>query len=153
MNIIITNQSHISHGRITLEDYQNALDTLLYELEAKNVKIADIYTCPHARRDHCDCKKPKTFFVEKAIEKYNLIINECYVVGDSGKNDMLLAHKAGAKSVLVLTGEGINSITETRNLWDRMKPTYIAENSLDAIEKIIETYYFISVTQFLFHRL
>lgn len=41
--------------------------------------------------------------------------------------------------MLVLTGEGIKSLTESKNLWDEIKPTHIAENSLDAVEKLLES--------------
>lgn len=61
LNIIITNQSHISHGRITMEEYTDALDKILNELKElkeKDVQITEVYTCPHARKDNCDCKKP-----------------------------------------------------------------------------------------------
>lgn len=64
-------------------------------------------------------------------------MRECYVVGDSGQNDMLLAKNADMKSVLVLTGEGIESLTKKRHLWNEMKPTHIAEDCLDAVDKIV----------------
>ncbi len=49
---------------------------------------------------------------------------------------MMLAKNAGINSVLLLTGEGIDSLTKYRHLWSETKPTFIAENSLDAINKI-----------------
>lgn len=112
---------------------------MLDELETKNTKIAEVYTCPHARKDNCDCKKPLLLLVNRALQKYALNRDECYVVGDSGKNDMLLARNARMKSILVLTGEGTESLTTTRDLWKEAKPTYVAENSLDAIDKIFES--------------
>lgn len=137
LNIVITNQSHISHDRMTLEEYNYSLQKLLNELENQGVKIAEVYTCPHARKDNCNCKKPLPLLVEKAIKKYDLDPKKCYVVGDSGKNDMLLAKNSGMKSVLVLTGEGVDSLTNKRSLWNEMEPTHIADDCLDAIEKII----------------
>lgn len=138
LNIIITNQSHISHGRITMEEYNDSLEKLLDELEENGVEVAEVYTCPHARKDKCRCKKPLPKFINEAIKKYDLNPSESYVVGDSGKNDMVLAKNAGVKSILVLTGEGIESLTKNRALWSETKPTHIAENSLDAVSKIIE---------------
>ena len=137
LNIIITNQSHIAHERMTLEEYNDSLGKLLNKLENEGVKIAEVYTCPHARKDNCNCKKPLPFFVREAIKKYDLDSKKCYVVGDSGENDMLLAKNSDMKSVLVLTGEGIESLTKNRHLWNETKPTHIAEDCLDAIEKIL----------------
>lgn len=137
LNLIITNQSHIAHERITLEEYNYSIKKLLNELETQSIEITEVYTCPHARKDNCNCKKPQPLFAEEAIKKYNLDQRECYVVGDSGKNDMLLAKNADMKSVLVLTGEGIESLTKKRHLWNEMKPAHIAEDCLDAVDKIV----------------
>ena len=43
-NIIITNQSHISHGRMSLDDYESALKELLADLASQNVSIKEVYT-------------------------------------------------------------------------------------------------------------
>lgn len=137
LNFIITNQSHIAHNRLTMEQYTLSLKKILKVLKNNNIKITEVYTCPHARKDHCNCKKPKPFFTSEAIKKYDLDQKKCYVVGDSGKNDMLLAKNSGMKSVLVLTGEGVDSLTNKRSLWNEMEPTHIADDCLDAIEKII----------------
>lgn len=58
-------------------------------------------------------------------------------MGDSGPNDMLLAQNAQIKSVLVLTGDGVRSLTTGRGDWQETVPTHLAENCLDAVEKII----------------
>ena len=68
LNIIITNQSHISHGRMTLEEYNGSLKKLVNELEDHSIKITEVYTCPHAKIDNCNCKKPQRLFVMKAIK-------------------------------------------------------------------------------------
>lgn len=137
LNIIITNQSHIAHNRLTLEEYHHSLEKLVDNLEVKGAKITEVYTCPHARTDNCPCKKPKPLLVHKAIIKYDLDPTECFVIGDSGKNDMLLAKNSNMKSILVLTGEGIESLAASRRLWGETNPTHIAEDSLDAVNKII----------------
>lgn len=137
LNIIITNQSHISHGRITEEEYSDALERILNHLNEKNVEVSQVYTCPHARKDKCDCKKPQPKLGLQAMTDFNLNLEETYVVGDSGKNDMMLAHNLGAKSVLVLTGTGEFSLKEDRNAWSETDPTFIANNCLDAINYIV----------------
>lgn len=138
LNIIITNQSHIAHGRISSGEYERALNKLLAFLDEKGAEITEVYTCPHARKDNCDCKKPQSTLADQAISTYNLDRTQSFVVGDSGKNDMLLAKNAKMKSVLVLTGGGIDSLTNERHLWQVTQPTHIAEDSLDAVNKIIK---------------
>lgn len=139
LNIIITNQSHISHGRITEEEYSGALENLLSYLNENDVEISQIYTCPHARKDKCDCKKPQPKLGLQAAADFSLNLEESYVIGDSGKNDMMLAHNLGAKSVLVLTGTGEFSLKEDRNAWSETEPNFIANNCLDAINYIVES--------------
>lgn len=137
LNIIITNQSHIAHNRITLDVYNASLKKLLATLQEKSITITEIYTCPHAKKDNCQCKKPRPLLISKAITKYKLDPTKCFIIGDSGKNDMMLAKNSNIRSILVLTGDGIKSLTDYRHLWNETKPTHIAENSLDAIEKIL----------------
>lgn len=122
---------------MTQEEYDVSLTNLISELTDSGAKIEEVYTCPHARKDQCSCKKPQPYFGNKAIEKYKLNPEKCYVIGDSGKNDMMLAKHLHTKSVLVLTGEGINSLTQSRHLWRDTKPTHIAENNLDAVNKVL----------------
>ena len=44
--------------------------------------------------------------IQYSIQKYGLDINNCFVVGDMGKNEIVMAHNAGCKGILVLTGGG-----------------------------------------------
>lgn len=81
----------------------------------------------HARKDNCECKKPLTSFVDEAVGTYDLAPNKCFVIGDSGKNDMVLAKNTGMNSVLVLTGGGIDSLIKNRHLWREVEPTHIDE--------------------------
>lgn len=66
-------------------------------------------------------------------EKYNLNLNECYVVGDTGSLDMLSEDLAGTKKVLVKTGWGEGSLTTHRDNRKEVEPDYIADNLVDAI--------------------
>ncbi len=138
LNLIVTNQSQIAHGNISLEHYQQIMDRLLMDLEKLQAPIEKIFTCPHQRADRCACKKPQSLLGEKAIVEFVLDRKKCYMVGDSGPNDMLFAQNLGVKSVLVLTGEGNESLTTRRHEWRKVQPTYIATDCLDAVEKIIE---------------
>ena len=60
------------------------------------------------------------------------------MIGHSGTNDLLLAHRIQLRSILVLTGEGIRSLHDQRMAWSGSSPTSIAENCLDAVNKIID---------------
>ncbi|MCC5894719.1 MAG: HAD-IIIA family hydrolase [Alkalibacterium sp.] len=136
LNIVITNQSQIAHGRLSMEVFKREVERLIEELKETNVFIEKVYVCPHRRSDSCKCKKPLPALVYKAKDDFELELEQCYIVGDSGKNDMLLAYETGIKGVLVLTGEGKESVTTDREYWKECTPHLVAESVLDAIDKI-----------------
>lgn len=137
LNIVITNQSHIAQGRITVEEFNQGIERLNAELAEEGISIEDFFVCPHSRADQCSCKKPKPALVYEAKEKFDIQLDRSFVVGDSGQNDMILAHNCGLVGVLVLTGEGKQSLRDNRKNWKQYSPEIIAENSYDAIKKIV----------------
>lgn len=136
MNIVITNQSKIGRGIISAEEYNKITGKLKSILQENGVKMDDWLVCPHTNEDKCNCKKPKTGLIDYCIEKHNLVISECYVIGDMGKNEIIMADNAGCKGILVLTGGGQGSINEFRNTWKGYEAHIIAENALNAVKLI-----------------
>lgn len=51
-----------------------------------------------------------------------------------GKNEIIMAHNAGCKGILVLTGAGRGSLNEFRSTWSNYEADFIAENVLEAIK-------------------
>ena len=93
--VIITNQYTIGEGFITLEQYQNFTNKLLTILNGNSVRVLDIFYCPHARTDNCDCCKPRTGLIEQALAKYpDINLNESFMCGDS-VSDMECAKQMG----------------------------------------------------------
>lgn len=141
--IVITNQSGIARGRYTEETLNDIHSTMLELLSRQDARIDAIYYCPHhpeagsARyRLNCDCRKPKTGMLETAAREHRIDLADSFVIGDKA-SDIELARNAGARSALVLTGYG----RETREHPDRWpcKPDIIAENLLEAAERILDT--------------
>ncbi len=102
---IVTNQSAVGLGRITLSQAQeinrHVVDTLL----SHGVTIQEVYCCAHTRNDNCDCIKPKPYFIKKAQEKYSLDIPNSFSIGDH-PHDVQFAQNAGGRGLYVLTGHG-----------------------------------------------
>lgn len=136
--VIITNQSRISRGEFTLEEYHLYETKILNFLKAEGVSIDGIFCCPHTREDNCDCKKPKVGLINQAQESLDIDIKNSYVIGDMGCSDMILADNIGCKSILVRTGVGEGSLKEFRHTWADIEPTYIASNILDAVNWILD---------------
>ena len=137
LNIVVTNQSGIAMGKLSLEEYERERNRILAEFNCERVLIDDFLCCPHSRNDNCDCKKPKTGMMDEAAEKYDLDISSCFVVGDMGMNEIVMAKNAGCPGILVLTGAGRGSLGEFRDTWRDCEADYIAENALEAV-RIIE---------------
>ena len=75
--------------------------------------------------------------IDLAKKDFDIDINDSFVIGDMGVNDMILAKNVGAKGILVLTGAGASSLNEYRHLWQEVEPAFIAENFLEAVNFVI----------------
>lgn len=128
---VITNQSRIRRGYITIEEYYQHEQRLFNEID-----IDGIECCPHIKEDNCNCKKPKTGMIDAILKNHSIDIENSYVIGDMGLSDMLLANNINSKSILVLTGVGVGSMNEYRHTWDQMEPTYVCDNILEAAKII-----------------
>jgi len=137
LNIVITNQSKIAKGLLPLSAYHAARESILAYFNADEILIHDFLCCPHQSADHCSCKKPRTGLVDLCVEKYALDIKACWVIGDMGKNEILLAHHAGCRGALVLTGGGKASLDEYRSTWTEDDADLIAENAYEAVKALI----------------
>ena len=120
--MIFTNQSCIARGKDRGYDFSD---------EFRAIGAFDWFICPHDNDDNCICRKPKTGLLEQAKEKYNLDMNECFVIGDRW-SDMLAGGKMGCKLILVLTGRGEESLGCDRDKWSMYTPVYIAKNFYEA---------------------
>jgi histidinol-phosphate phosphatase family protein len=135
--IIITNQSHIARGDFSYQYFQERMAALQDEVEKAGAKIDAVYCCPHRVEDDCECRKPKPGLVLAACKDLSLNVAKCYLVGDTGAWDMILAHSIGSKKILVRTGLGESSLTEYRHTWVNITPDFIAEDVLEAAKWII----------------
>ena len=84
---IVTNQSGVSRGMMTMEDVKTVNNKLL-KLLGKD-KIKDILICPHSPEDDCECRKPKTKLVDIAIKNHKISPIDSYSVGDKDSDKEL----------------------------------------------------------------
>src|SRR3989338_5378429 len=128
--IIATNQSGIGRGYYTMKNFENFNSHLIHELKKHNIKIEKIYVCPHKPEDNCECRKPKAKLIKDAEKEFNIDLNKSFMIGDK-KIDVEMGHKAGCKSILVLTGNGMKE-KENSNA------DYVARDLIDAAKWIRE---------------
>jgi len=105
--IIVTNQSGISRGHYTDNDFQNITDWMITQFNINNIEILDIFYCPHAPQSDCDCRKPKPGMFIAAKNKYLIDMTNSWIIGDK-ETDIEAAICAGIpNTVLVRSGHKI----------------------------------------------
>ena len=130
--VVVTNQSGVARGLLTedgLQEINRYLEGLLRE---EGARLNGIYYCPHhplygneKYRKDCYCRKPNPGMVLRAAAFFLIAPWLSYIVGDK-KEDIELALRVGAKSILVLTGMGRKTLEEGT------EPYWVADNLLDA---------------------
>lgn len=105
--LVVTNQSGIARGLLSLEDYR-ATEHRLDELLAREKALVDgHYFCPHLPElsGPCECRKPGTLLYRQAAKRFGVDLHKSWWVGDRVR-DLLPAKALGGKGILVLTGAG-----------------------------------------------
>ena len=136
INIVITNQSRIGKGTLLTEIYEKASKRIIDYFNSDEILIEEILCCPHQSKDQCSCKKPQIGLIQYSVQKYDLDIKHCFVIGDMGKNEIIMAHNAGCKGILVLTGGGKDSLGVYRDTWRQHDADIIADNVFEAVRSI-----------------
>jgi D-glycero-D-manno-heptose 1,7-bisphosphate phosphatase len=82
--IIITNQYIIGEGIISLDQYEKFTEKLNELFKQNKIKILDIFYCPHAGIDNCECCKPRDGMIKMALRKYpDIELDKSFLAGDS----------------------------------------------------------------------
>lgn len=136
LNIVITNQSAIARGMLSLQELKKIHLKLKALAMEENARIDDIFFCPHLAEGRvgpynidCDCRKPKPGMIQQAAEKHHLDLTQCIIVGDK-QSDLELARNAGVRGVLVLTGYGAQTQTQLS------EPATVYKNLFDLATQI-----------------
>jgi D-glycero-D-manno-heptose 1,7-bisphosphate phosphatase len=132
--ILITNQSGVGRGYFTETILGEIHDVLHQELARWNAHLDAIYFCPHTPADLCDCRKPRVGMLLRAQREMDIDLANSYFIGDRYL-DIHAAHAVGARSVLVLTGDGQMELDNRKH--EDLQPTLVAENLLVAVETIL----------------
>lgn len=131
--IIGTNQSGVGRGYFSVDAMHAVHDRLHRIFRRGRLHIDEIFFCPHHPEDGCHCRKPMPGMLEAARRKHRLDLSRCVVVGDK-EGDILWGRRGGAKTVLVLTGKGRETLRTMKT-----KPDHVAKTLVTAA-KWIEKY-------------
>jgi D-glycero-D-manno-heptose 1,7-bisphosphate phosphatase len=141
--ILVTNQAGVARGYFSEDVIVQVHNRLRRDLETASAKLDAIYYCAHhpsvgepPYRLDCDCRKPKTGLIDRAVLDFEIDLGRSWMVGDR-YGDIELARNAGLHSAFVLSGYGRGEWEYQRAAW-KLEPEVVAENLLDVTRIIIE---------------
>jgi D-glycero-D-manno-heptose 1,7-bisphosphate phosphatase len=124
----------VGRGFFSEDTVAEVHDILIQELARWDAHFDAIYYCPHDPLATCECRKPNPGMLLQAQRQLYIDLQQSYVIGDRYL-DILMAHRVGARGVLVLTGDGRNEL-ENRKA-EEEQPDLVSENLLTAVEQIL----------------
>ena len=135
--ILVTNQSGVARGYLTVKKL-NAIHSYLKKLLLKKgAKLDAVYFCPHGPDSKCFCRKPKLGMVRLAQKRFNIDMKRSYSVGDHTR-DFLLGQNMGGKGIFVLTGHGKEELKKIRKSRGKLNPHKIFRDFLAAAKYIVK---------------
>lgn len=130
---VATNQSGVGRGYYTKAILNEIHDKMRACLKALGGAIDSVFYCPHRPDAGCLCRKPAIGLFEQIAAFYQLDLTGVLAIGDSLR-DIQAAQKIGCKPILVLTGNGQQTLKENPILCEKI-PSF--PNLLTAVKNII----------------
>ncbi len=103
--VIVTNQSGVGRGLITVSELDRVNERLRSELRARGAEFDALYYCPHTPDDHCSCRKPMPGLLLRAASELDIDLPSSYSIGDR-EWDVEAGQRAGTKTVLIAKHPG-----------------------------------------------
>lgn len=104
--VIVTNQSVVGRGGISLEAAEAINERLVAEIAGAGGRVDGVFMCPHAPQDDCGCRKPRPGLLFQAAQTLAIDLLSSWMIGDA-LTDVMAGRAAGVDcSALVLTGRG-----------------------------------------------
>lgn len=131
--VIVTNQSVVGRGLISLQDAQDINRYLLREIETAGGRIDAVYMCPHAPDDNCACRKPRPGMLNQAAKDLHIDLKQSIMIGDA-LTDLAAGRAAGVREVaLVRTGHGEEQVASAAA--NEMAPFAVYNTLSDALQE------------------
>jgi D-glycero-D-manno-heptose 1,7-bisphosphate phosphatase len=122
---VITNQSGIGRGLITEEQYRAVQAEFLRQLGEDLIDAS--YFCPDVPGVPSTRRKPEPGMVLEAEADFDIDLVSSWFVGDKSA-DMECGRRAGARTILVLTGYGAGQ---------QATADFVAKDAVEAAERIV----------------
>jgi heptosyltransferase-2 len=133
--VVVTNQSGVGRGIITLKDLEAIHARLQGLLEQEDAALDAIYFCPHHPDNGCRCRKPNVGMVERAVSELQLDLRRSYLIGDHTR-DIQLATRVGAKAILIATAPMDAQSLEMLKV-EKALPDAVVKSMTEAVDWIL----------------
>lgn len=115
--IIATNQAGLAHGLFDIGTLIQIHAKLEQQLATLGGRVDAIFFCPHGPWENCNCRKPRPGMYLEIAQRLAMRLEGVACVGDSVR-DLQAARAAGGKPVLVLTGNGPETLGAAEEIKD-----------------------------------
>jgi D-glycero-D-manno-heptose 1,7-bisphosphate phosphatase len=134
--VIITNQSAVGRGLISLENAWEINRRLVSVIEQAGGRIDGVFMCPHTPQDQCECRKPKPGLILEAERALSLDLSRSVMIGDAlGDIKAGQAAQVG-RTVLVRTGLGTAQLASPHP--KSITPSFIFDDIYEALLELIK---------------
>ncbi len=131
---IISNQAGVGDGVFTEAAMWDVHEKMVAELGRHGIRILGAQYCTHGKTETCDCRKPKTKLLERAVHGISFDKKKTFFVGDK-ISDLEAGKNFGVKTILVRTGYGRKA---EQQLTEALRPDYIVNNLKKAVPFIVK---------------
>jgi D-glycero-D-manno-heptose 1,7-bisphosphate phosphatase len=112
--VIVTNQSAIGRGLISLETAKDINGRLVDLIHHYGGQMDAVYMCPHKPDEGCNCRKPKPGLLLQAAKELSLDLRRSWMIGDAW-SDVQAGQMAGVRQAILLkTGRGREQLLKSR---------------------------------------
>ena len=126
--IIITNQSGIGRGLITVDQYRAVEEEVVRQVGGDLIDAT--YFCPDVPGQHSSCRKPAPGMILQAKREHGIDLPHSFFIGDK-EIDAECGRNAGVRTIRIQTGFQHNTAGSTAD--------WIAEDLPAAAEIILNT--------------
>ena len=145
--VIVTNQSAIGRGIISLNTAKEINSRLVKIIHQHGGHVDGVYMCPHTPDDSCFCRKPKPGLLLQAAKELSLNLQRSWMIGDAW-SDIQAGQSAGVRQAILLkTGRGEVQLSQLRpenianhlifdNLSQALDSIFIADNKQASATKL-----------------
>ncbi len=132
---IISNQAGVGDGVFTEAAMWNVHEKMVAAMGKRGIVIRGARYCTHSKKGNCDCRKPKTQLLEKAVAGVNFDKKKTFFIGDK-LSDLEAGKNFGIRTILVRTGYGLET---EKKLKKELQPECIVNDLSDAADVLIKT--------------